>query len=125
MNMKKKLQNNKEDSQYFAKKFNQAEEQLQFLSKTIDDFKEFYAPSKLKEDFYVKEAIENSITILNADLKNRDIKLEFKFNIYEGIKVHGIKNELSQVVIALISNASDALVGIENPFINKFRFHFI
>lgn len=117
INMKKRYENAKMDSEYFKKKFNSAEEQLQFLSKTIDDFKEFYVPSKQKEDFIVKDAIENSITILSADLKQKDIYLELKFNTNEEIKVHGIKNELSQVILALISNASDALQNIDNPWI--------
>ena len=117
INIKKRVQKNDEDSDYYVKKFSQAEQQLQFLSKTIDDFKEFYTPSKITEDFYVKEAIENAITILSAELKSRAIELKFDFEIYEGIKVHGIKNELSQVVLALISNSSDALVGVENPYI--------
>jgi signal transduction histidine kinase len=117
INIKKKLQKSEGDSEYYKKKFNQAQEQLQFLSKTIDDFKEFYTPSKRTEDFCVKDSIENAVTILSAELKNRGIELEFDFNIYDGIKVHGIKNELSQVVLALISNSSDALVGKENPLI--------
>jgi len=117
INIKKKLKNRDEDSEYYTKKFNQAEEQLQFLSKTIDNFKEFYTPSKRKEDFYVKEAIENAVTILSAELKNRGIELELDFDAYDGIKVHGIKNELSQVILALISNSSDALIGVENPLI--------
>ena len=117
INIKKKLQKSEKNSEYYNKKFDQAEGQLQFLSKTIDDFKEFYTPSKLTEDFCVKEAIENAVTILSAELKNRGIELEFDFNIYDGIKVHGIKNELSQVILALISNSSDALIAKENPLI--------
>jgi len=117
INIKKRVQKREEDSDYYKKKFKQAEEQLQFLSKTIDDFKEFYTPSKLTEDFYVKDSIENAVTILSAELKNRGIELEFDFNTFDGIKVHGIKNELSQVILALISNSSDALVDKENPII--------
>jgi signal transduction histidine kinase len=117
INIKKRIQKSEDDSEYYNKKFTQAEEQLQFLSKTIDDFKEFYTPSKRKEDFYVKDAVQNAVTILSAELKNRGIELEIDFNVYEGIQVHGIKNELSQVILALISNASDALVDKEKPLI--------
>ena len=115
INLKKRYENGKMDSEYFNKKFYLAEEQLQYLSKTIDDFKEFYIPSKHKEDFIVKDAIESSITILNADLKHKDIKLELVFNTNESLKVYGIKNELSQIILALISNASEAFNEIENP----------
>ncbi len=117
MNLNKKLQNGSMNFEYFNKKFRLAEEQLQFLSKTIDNFREFYMPSKHKENFCVKSAIDNSLTIISADLKQRDIKLELQFQTNENIKVYGIKNELSQVILALISNASDALLKVENPWI--------
>jgi signal transduction histidine kinase len=117
VNLKKRYEQGKVDNTYFNKKFYSAEEQIQFLSKTIDDFKEFYVPSKRKENFFVKEAIENSFTILSADLKQRGINLEFKFDTNENIKVHGIKNELSQIILILLLNASDALEDIDNPWI--------
>ncbi len=41
--------------------------------------------------------------------------MEFKVN--EEIKVFGIKNELSQVLLALISNANEALKDIEKPYV--------
>jgi len=44
MNLRKRYENKKLDEVYFDKKVNQANEQVQFLSKTIEDFKSFYAP---------------------------------------------------------------------------------
>lgn len=117
INLKKRFKNQKLDEVYFERKVIQANEQLDFLSKTIDDFKEFYAPSKQKENFSIKEAINNSITILSADFKKHNIDLIFEFNTNENIKVYGIKNELSQVILALLSNANDALRNTENPYI--------
>ena len=49
MNLKKRFENKNLDESYFDKKVFQANEQLSFLSKTIDDFKEFYIISKEKE----------------------------------------------------------------------------
>ena len=117
INVKKRFENQKLDKPYFEKKFTQANEQLDFLSKTIEDFKEFYAPTKEKENFEIKDAIQNSISILSADLKKRNIDIQVQFNTNENIKIFGIKNELSQVILALLSNANDALKDIENPFI--------
>jgi len=117
INMRKRFHNKKLDEVYFEKKVNQANEQLDFLSKTIEDFKEFYAPTKEKEDFEVKEAIKNSLTILSADLKKRNIEIELNFHINENVKIFGIKNELSQVILALLSNANDALKDTEEPYI--------
>jgi len=109
MNIKKRYENGKIDHEYFNKKFYSAQDQIQFLSKTIDDFKAFYLPSKHKEEFRVKEAIENTLRILSADLKHRGISIHFEFNTDENIKVYGIKNELSQVFLALLTNATEAL----------------
>ena len=120
INLKKRRENGKLDDDYFRKKFEMAQDQLQFLSKTIDDFKEFYTPSKHKENFSLKEAIENSMRILSADLKNRNITLDFIWKADEEIELNGIKNELSQVILSLLSNAADALKGVEDPRIRVY-----
>lgn len=117
INLKKRYENNKLGEEYFYKKVNQSNEQLEFLSKTIDDFKEFYAPSKIKEDFSIKDAIENVFTILSADLKKRNIDLIIDFKVNENIMINGIKNEFSQVLFSLISNANEALKNIEKPYV--------
>lgn len=117
MNMKKRFENDKLDEVYFNKKVEQANSQLEFLSKTIDDFKEFYAPSKKKENFKVIDAVNNSISILSADFKKHNVSLQLDMHTNENIKIHGIKNELSQVVLALLSNANDALKNIQEPYI--------
>lgn len=118
MNLKKKFNNKILDEVYFDKKIIQANEQVDFLSKTIDDFKEFYTISKEKEIFSIKDAINNSLTILSADLKNNNIALDLKFDTYEDIEIFGVKNELAQVVISIISNSIDILKNIEEPKIN-------
>lgn len=117
INLKKRYYNQKLDEKYFEKKVTQASEQLEFLSKTIDDFKEFYAPSKQKESFSIKEAIDSSITILSSDFKKNNIDLQFNFNTNEDIKIYGIKNELSQVILALLSNANDVLKNVYEPYL--------
>jgi len=118
INIKKRFEKQQLDKEYFDKKINQANEQLQFLSKTINDFKEFYTPSKQKETFQIKESLLNANSIISADLKKKNILLSYTFNTNENIQVHGIKNELSQVFVALFSNASDALKDIETPKID-------
>ena len=115
MNLKKKFENKNLDEIYFDKKNEQLNSQVLFLSKTIDDFKEFYTKSKEKEIFMVKDAINNSITILSADLKTHNIDLEISFETFEDIKIFGVKSELSQVLIAIISNSIDALKNKNNP----------
>jgi len=117
-NIKKRFQNQKLDSSYFNKKTDQIDEQLQFLSTTIDNFKEFYTPSKTKEIFFVKDAIKNSLVVLDSEFNRRNISCNIQFKITEDSKVEGIQNELSQVLVSILSNASDALKDIEFPKID-------
>ena len=115
MNLKKRFENKNLDESYFDKKVLQANEQVNFLSKTIDDFKEFYSLSKEKEIFSVKDAILNATTILSADLKTYNIELNTSFETFEEVKIFGVKSELSQVLIAIISNSIDVLKSKKNP----------
>ncbi|WP_269090698.1 sensor histidine kinase [Aliarcobacter butzleri] len=118
INLKKRFESEKLDKIFFDKKVNQANEQVSFLSKTIDDFKEFYLQEKEKDDFLVKDSIQNALTILNPDLQKDNINLNLKFETFEDIKIFGVKNELSQVILSLVSNSIDALKNRYNPKIS-------
>ena len=115
INLKKKFESNSLDEKYFDKKFLQANNQVEFLSKTIEDFKEFYTNSKDKNNFSVKESISNALTILSADLKTNNIDLDLKFDTFEEVEIFGVKSEFSQVIISIVSNAIDVLKNIEKP----------
>lgn len=117
MNLKNRFESDKMDEEYFQQKIASAQEQLQFLSRTVDDFKEFYTPAKQKEPFSLTRAVQNSITVILPDLKSKGIVLEWK-PCDDEVFIFGKKNELSHVILALISNASDALQGIKNPKIS-------
>ncbi|WP_419770925.1 MAG: ATP-binding protein [Candidatus Marinarcus sp.] len=115
INLKKAFETHTLDLTYFDKKVEQANAQLHFMSKTIDDFKEFYAPSKHKENFSVKEAIHRAITIIQADLQQKNIELELQFKTNEAVKIFGISNELTQIIINLVNNSKEALSTIQYP----------
>lgn len=118
INIKKRFENKKLDENYFHKKAEQLDEQLQFLSLTIDNFKEFYTTSKTKQNFILKDAIDSSLTVLSSELEKRDILLDIKYTINENTQIYGILNELSQVILSILSNAIEALKDIEYPKID-------
>lgn len=117
INLKNRYENRTLEDAYVDKKIGAAQDQLQFLSKTIDDFKEFYTPAKHKEPFLLKEAINNSLTVIMSDLNTKGIHVDVVFKCRDDSQIYGKKSELSQVIFALISNASDALGGISDPMI--------
>ncbi len=87
---------------------------IDFMSKTIDDFRNFFRIDKEKKEFHVKETIKEVLNIQNAQLKNHHIDLVLNGDefLYEGFKT-----EFQQVIINLISNSKDALVqnNIQKP----------
>ncbi|SFV61914.1 PUTATIVE TWO-COMPONENT SENSOR [hydrothermal vent metagenome] len=89
----------------------------QYLSKTIDDFREFYKDKKEKQDVTYKELIDSTLNIVEVSLKNKNIKLVIEMQ--SEITFHTYANELKQVLLNLIKNAEDALLekGVESPCI--------
>ncbi|WP_024953614.1 sensor histidine kinase [Sulfurospirillum arcachonense] len=76
-----------------------------FLSKTIDDFRNFYKEGFNKDNFSLNEPIQSAISIIDASLKNNNIALELNLN--DSIEISGLKNELMQVILNILKNAKD------------------
>ena len=85
------------------------------MSKTIDDFRNFFNPNKEKVLFSLKNVALQSIEILKNYYKKEGVSINLIS--YEDIKIWGYPNEFSQVLINLFSNSKDALV--ENEVDNK------
>lgn len=90
-----------------------------YLSKTIDDFRNFMINSNEKSEFYLQDCLNDALGIVGVTLKSNQI--DFKINQPENpISYSGIKNELVQVLINIFNNAKDVLVS--NNIKNKFIF---
>jgi signal transduction histidine kinase/vacuolar-type H+-ATPase subunit F/Vma7 len=77
-----------------------------FMSETIDDFRNFFRDDNKKIDFSIKEAVEDTLKLINAQLKSKKIEVEIKGDDFT---VFGSKNQFQQVLLNLISNAKDAI----------------
>ena len=80
----------------------------QYLSKTIDDFRNFIKNDKTEEITSIKDAIAFTINLTEASLKNNYINLIV--NCEADMTIHAIKNELVQCFLNIINNAKDALI---------------
>jgi len=87
-------------------------EQTQYMSKTIDDFRNFFKNDKEKILFSLDDAIEQNISLVETSLKNNNIN--FITNLDHKIELYGYKNELTQAFINIINNAKDQLVKSDN-----------
>jgi PAS domain S-box-containing protein len=79
----------------------------QYLSSTIEDFKNFFTPSNNKiSEFNILDAFSKTLTLIKAQFVSRDIKI---IQNIEEFKISSIENELIQVLINILNNARDAL----------------
>ena len=105
----------KVDDAYILNAIAKSDKMIEFMSNTIDDFRNFYKPDKIKEEFFVSESCLKAINIIDATLENLGINLIF--NVEDDRKIVGYPTEFSQVILNIISNAKDILIEkeIKNP----------
>ncbi|KAB7892625.1 GAF domain-containing sensor histidine kinase [Poseidonibacter ostreae] len=81
----------------------------QILSKTIDDFREFYNVNTMDENFNIAHAIKKSLEIAETELIINDIIIVLDLNT--SLYTYGLKNEFTQCILNLLTNAKEALVA--------------
>ncbi len=103
-----KFQLQRFDPQAYEQAHERINENLQYMSKTIDDFRSFYKDRSEAETYLLKDLIHSALSLSESMLKYA--KVEVKVISEEDCYVHNIKNELLQVLMNVIKNAHDALV---------------
>lgn len=102
-------------SEQMQKYQEQSDQLFVFMGDTIDDFRNFFQPDKMRESFHLHESIEKVQGIVKASLSRNKIKFDFTYK--ENDALVGYANEFSQVVLNIINNAKDVLLErkIKNP----------
>ncbi len=105
------------DNKLFQKELGLIEGYAQYLSKTIDDFRNFIKGDRTKSIFILINTINNFKNLVDSSIKNN--YLNVIFDIDKDIKINGYENELIQCLINIFNNAKDILVEkeIEDKFI--------
>ena len=119
--IKMRSENNLLDDYNIVYDMDMITKQAQYLSKTIDDFRNFIRNSEEKVDFSVKNSLKTTISILHSTMINNHINLILNF--VDDITLNGIENELIQAFINIINNARDAIN--ENVTNDEDKFIFI
>ena len=84
----------------------------QFLSKTIDDFKNFIQENDKKTTFMLSTVIDKVVHLIDSTLKENEIKVII--NIKEDIELCTYKNQLIQSLINITNNSKDAFCESSN-----------
>jgi len=99
------------EKDFLNDRIEEANEQLNFMSQTIDDFTNFFKPNKEKEYFDVYKEVNRAHKLLEVVLQHNNIDIEI--NTEEKVTAFGYPNEFSQVIFNIISNAKDILIQRE------------
>ncbi|MGC8765706.1 MAG: PAS domain S-box protein [Brevinematia bacterium] len=107
--------NGKLTEEYFENTVNKTMNLLRYMSKTIDDFRNFFKPDREVEKFYVSDVIKKSVSLLKDSFEAKGIKIHI--HIKDEIIIEGYQNQLGQVILNILGNAHDALIekDVKNP----------
>ncbi|HKJ05192.1 MAG TPA: cache domain-containing protein [Geopsychrobacteraceae bacterium] len=102
--------NNKISKEFVETLTTGADSQIQFMSKTIDDFRNFFRPSKNKAPFDIIESVDKAVKLMQAQLRQSDIELLVRHDNRNGpLVVYGYQSEFVHVLVNILANARDAV----------------
>lgn len=114
---KEKLLLDSLDAKELGSKLTAIEDNTAYMSNTIEDFLQFHKPMKEKESFSVNAMLHMTLKIIKPRLDAGSIEVFFEEK--NQVSLVGYERELSQVILALLSNARDELLSrdISKPWI--------
>ncbi len=96
----------KTDNEKLKKSFEEITEQVNFMTDTANDFKEFFSPSKQNQHFKISKAVRKIEKLLSHRIRTLNVSLVYKMD--ESLELYGFENDFAQVVLNLINNSLDA-----------------
>ena len=99
--------------EYLDGSVSRAMQVINYMSQTIDGFRNFFGPDKEKQTFLAGEVLERTVAILDAAFS--ELKLELDVQADREAVVYGTPNEYSQVILNILMNAKDALLDRKVP----------
>ncbi|MGM0533602.1 MAG: sensor histidine kinase [Campylobacterota bacterium] len=101
-----KMEHGKLTKEFVDKKVGDALLLSRNMSQTLEDFRNFFNPERAKSTFALKTCIQHAFELSKYHLQSAHIRYTIK--IKDDVVIHSYYNELSHVLLNLISNAKDA-----------------
>ena len=105
------------DHGYIEEVSRKMESQIEHLSRTINEFRNFLHEDKRKEAFTLEQVLGSVLTLLEGDLLQNRITLQKEADL--PILLQGYPNEFKHILINLIVNAKEAFLS--NPDVKRRR----
>ncbi|MDP3265459.1 MAG: CHASE domain-containing protein [Sulfuricurvum sp.] len=97
-----------ESDMLLSEKLMKIEQQSNHLSQTISDYRDFFRPDKPKEFLTLSSILNDSLDLIDYALKSNGIKVTKL--ILNDLNIFTYRNEVLQVLIALLKNSMDAFI---------------
>lgn len=85
-----------------------------FMSRTIDDFRNFFRHDKQKSIISVGDMLRRTLALISDSLGYNNISLDME--LHETETAYAYPNEYSQVLLNILNNAKDVLIDRKVPF---------
>jgi PAS domain S-box-containing protein len=105
--MKLKLEYEMYDQEKFIELSDIILNQAEYLSDTIDNFRDFIKGEEVYQTITINTVLEKSLSLVNDSLKDNYIEVVSDFD--DDLQIKGSVNELSQAFINIFNNAKDVL----------------
>lgn len=89
-------------------------EQIRFMSRSIDELRNFFNPNKKPRSYNVKNTINKALSFIDTLVSSKGIELSV--DIKDNINAVGFDNELQQVILNIVNNAKDILIEKKPEF---------
>ncbi|PLY07043.1 MAG: hypothetical protein C0625_07560 [Arcobacter sp.] len=105
-----KFQLNRLDDEEMSKLSGELQASLEYMSNTIDDFRNFFLPSKHNKIFNVENTIKDAIKIIHKQFENHNIDIRIDVeNKNSEYLINFNDSEFKQVIINILNNSKDAI----------------
>jgi PAS domain S-box-containing protein len=95
--------------------------QSQYLSSTIDDFRDFFSPNDyIKNQTKLKDSLKKAFSLIKDSYKSSNITIIQDLD--EDTSLLYNENIFIQAIINILNNAKDALNKLENKYLDKYVF---
>ena len=100
------VQLKKIDEAYVKKLQTKFKKQIQHMTETLQEFRNFFRPSKNSVDFDARSMVANALHLVHDEFYNENIciKLQEQGSFF----LHGIENEFIHMMLNIFNNAKDA-----------------
>lgn len=86
----------------------QAMDVIGYMSRTTNDFRNFFKPDKEKREFSLQEVLDQSLSFLTPHLHYHNV--EISLSVADDMRAVGYPNEYCQVLINILGNAKEVFI---------------